>query len=477
MAVFFGSGDTRSTALNFLTMWKAAAEWEPGTTVTNEIHYETAHSGSRIDEYTLTGSFEYSVDPATLELTSLTGAVTQFDYHWEETLNGFEEASSRISDFSLDISKFDGSLTAVQLSMLIFAGDDKIEGVARPDVGFDAPYTNVLYGYGGNDTIIGGTGRDILNGGSGRDIMTGNQGDDVYYVDNARDIVREFAGEGDDLVFSSISYTLPGNVDDLRLTGAGAINGTGNAGSNTLFGNDAANILNGMDGDDAMYGGLGDDTYFVQSDGDSVYESSNAGTDLVIASINYTLDSHVENLVLRGHGNLFGVGNALANNIRGNDDANLLNAGDGNDTLYGNGGNDTLIGGKDNDTLHGDQGNDTLTGGRGAEKLYGGVGADTFILQSFRDSVLASRDTIYDFSQSQQDKIDLSIIDARTTATGNQAFTFVGTKAFSDKGGELRYFNKAGETFIYGDLDGDAGIDFSIRLKGVFDLKSSDFIL
>jgi serralysin len=79
--------------------------------------------------------------------------------------------------------------------------------------------------------------------------------------------------------------------------------------------------------------------------------------------------------------------------------------------------------------------------------------------------VLASRDTIYDFSQSQRDKIDLSILDARITATGNQAFTFIGTERFSDKGGELRYFKKDGETFIYGDLNGDTAIDFSIRLR------------
>jgi serralysin len=474
MATFFGSGDTRSTALNFLTMWKAAAEWEPGTTVTNEIHYEK-NQFFRVDEYTLTGSFEYNVDPDTLELTSLTGTVTQFDYHMEETVNVFEEASFRISDFSLDISKFDGSLSAEQLAALIFAGNDRIEGVARVENA--DPYTNFLYGYGGNDTIIGGDRRDILDGGTGRDIMTGNQGDDVYYVDNARDIVWEFVNEGDDLVLSSVSHTLAENVEDLYLTGNESINGTGNAQSNILKGNAAANILNGLAGVDHMYGGLGDDIYFVQENGDGVYEYGNEGTDLVYASVSYTLGSNVENLVLQGSGDMSGTGNSLANSIRGNSGRNTLNGGDGNDVLDGDLGNDTLNGGKNNDTLTGDRGNDVLIGGRGADRLFGGVGADTFILQSFRDSVLASRDTIYDFSQSQGDKIDLSILDARITATGNQAFTFIGTNQFSDKGGELRYFKKDGETFIYGDLDGDAAIDFSIRLKGVFDLKSSDFIL
>ncbi|MGQ3214934.1 MAG: hypothetical protein ACT6T2_28035, partial [Shinella sp.] len=287
MATFFGSGDTRSTALNFLTMWKAAAEWEAGKTATTEIHYEKL-GFYRIDQYRLTGSFEYSVDPDTLELTSLTGTVTQFDYHMEDTANVFEEASFRISDFSLDVSKFDGSLTPEQLAALIFAGNDRIEGVKRPDSDFDAPYTNTLYGYGGNDTIIGGTGRDILNGGSGRDIMTGEAGDDTYYVDNYRDVVWEFYDEGTDAVFSTISYRLPENVETLYLTGTGDDTGIGNAVNNVLGGNAGANTLDGRKGRDSMYGGAGDDTYFVDNAFDFVRELKNEGTDLVYAARSYT---------------------------------------------------------------------------------------------------------------------------------------------------------------------------------------------
>ncbi|MEK7350498.1 MAG: calcium-binding protein, partial [Nitrospirota bacterium] len=61
------------------------------------------------------------------------------------------------------------------------------------------------------------------------------------------------------------------NVENLTLTGALAINGTGNALANYLNGNSAANvltggagddILDGWEGNDVLNGGIGNDSYF-----------------------------------------------------------------------------------------------------------------------------------------------------------------------------------------------------------------------
>jgi Ca2+-binding RTX toxin-like protein len=103
-------------------------------------------------------------------------------------------------------------------------------------------------------------GNDTLNGGMGADTMTGGLGDDTYVVDNPLDLVMEDAMEGTDRVLSSVTHTLAANVENLTLTGSGAINGTGNGLGNVIAGNIGANLLAGMDGNDTMLGGAGNDT-------------------------------------------------------------------------------------------------------------------------------------------------------------------------------------------------------------------------
>jgi len=120
---------------------------------------------------------------------------------------------------------------------------------------------NILSGNALNNTLNGGGGgNDFLDGGAGADTLTGGTGDDFYVVDNAGDVVTENAAEGADLVQSSISYTLGANLENLTLTGALAINGTGNALDNRVTGNSTANTLTGLAGNDILEGGGGNDT-------------------------------------------------------------------------------------------------------------------------------------------------------------------------------------------------------------------------
>ena len=110
------------------------------------------------------------------------------------------------------------------------------------------------------NTVIGNTANNTLNGSTGADQLKGGTGNDTYVVDNVGDIVTELASGGTDLVQSSVTYTLPVEVENLTLTGTTAINGTGNALANTVTGNTANNILNGSSGADQLLGSDGNDS-------------------------------------------------------------------------------------------------------------------------------------------------------------------------------------------------------------------------
>ncbi len=109
------------------------------------------------------------------------------------------------------------------------------------------------------NTLRGNKGANRLDGGAGADMLVGGLGDDTYIVDNIGDVVQEAVGGGTDTVFSSVSYSLRSEVENLTLTGASGINGTGNAQANLLIGNAGANMLAGGAGDDTLLGERGND--------------------------------------------------------------------------------------------------------------------------------------------------------------------------------------------------------------------------
>jgi Ca2+-binding RTX toxin-like protein len=163
--------------------------------------------------------------------------------------------------------------------------------------------------------------------------------------------------------------------------------------------------------------------------------------------------------------------------LTGTQQANTLTGNYEEDTIRGMGGNDTLRGLGADDVLDGGDGQDRLIGGAGADLLTGGAKADVFELEALSDSTPTASDRILDFSRSQGDKIELVDIDANSLVAGNQAFSFIGTAAFSNVAGQLRYFQQNGDTFVAGDVNGDGAADFQLVLDPLVSLISSDFML
>jgi Ca2+-binding RTX toxin-like protein len=110
--------------------------------------------------------------------------------------------------------------------------------------------------------------------------------------------------------------------------------------------------------------------------------------------------------------------------------------------------------------------------------LTGGAQADRFIFNSITESRSGGgRDTIVDFNHAQGDRIQLSAIDANTKLAGNQAFSFIGTAAFSGVAGQLRYVKIGADSHIYSDINGDRVIDMHIISNVAANFTAADFVL
>ncbi|MFY9290726.1 MAG: calcium-binding protein [Methylorubrum rhodinum] len=377
------------------------------------------------------------------------------------------------------------------------------------------------------------TGNNVLDGSLGADTMSGGAGNDTYIVDNVGDGVVESSNKGTDSVVASVSYALSANVEALRLTGAKAINATGNALANHLIGNGAANVLDGKAGADVMEGGAGNDTYLVDHRADRIVEAFGAGTDTLVSTVSYALAAGqaVETLHFAktvGTAALDLAGNEFANTLIGSAGDNVLNGGGGADALYGGSGNDTYVVDNLNDkvseakgagtdavlssvgyalkggqeieslqllastgsaalnltgnefaqTLRGNAGANVLNGGLGNDVLTGGKGADTFAFSTALGSTHVDR--ITDFAAEDTIRLAKGIVAAIAPGQlADGAFKSVAaiSTAKLDADDRILYKQTTGELFYDADGSGTtAAVKFAV-LDNKAALTHADFLI
>jgi len=365
----------------------------------------------------------------------------------------------------------------------------------------------------------GNAGENILIGNTAVNVLRGLGGNDSYVVQNADDQVIELANGGLDTVFASVDFTLGSNIEDLVLTERGDIDGTGNAGRNTLRGNVGANVLDGGLGADVMIGGRGDDLYHVENAGDRVEELADEGFDRILTTRSYRIAAglSIEALNAADPTSLAALnltGNELNNVIGGNAGNNVLNGGGGIDTVSyanaaagvlvfvgfinpqntGGAGTDTLIGFENalgsafDDGIAGTNGANVLDGGAGADDLDGREGNDRFIVDNAGDrvfeSVGAGVDTVlaktdYTLFENQEVEVLAAFDTAATSAlalTGNNAFANtlygnMGANTLDGGGGADRLYGYGGnDTFR---IDNAADLVFEIADDGIDTLIAS----
>lgn len=384
---------------------------------------------------------------------------------------------------------------------------------------------NILDGRGGADTMSGGAGNDIYIVDDLNDIVTELDGGGRDHVETSVSgyVLPDFVETMEYTGAAAVTGT--GNTSSNEMTGGAngdTLNGMdgddtlgGEAGDDILNGGEGSDRLVGGTGADTMDGGAGNDRIVVDNAGDVAIGGSGVDTvQFVTAGLSYTLAADIEIVSNHSGGDLYLVMNALGNTYggsNGSDSVQLGAGGDtangragndnffgdaGNDYLFGDAGDDNLDGGINNDFLYGGADNDGLIGGAGADTIYGqdgddlirgdggvdflngGTGADRFYFFELGDTgnTNATADRIGDFSQAQGDIIDLSQMDA-VAGGANNAFTFIGSAAFSNVAGQLRYQQISGTTYVQGDIDGNGVGDFVIRIDGAVTLTAGNFAL
>ncbi len=411
-----------------------------GTGTTGSIYFDGGNGNDTLSASAATNVLQAHGGDGNDTLT--TGAANDFLYGeaGNDTLNGgggndqlFGGAGNNtlIGGTGFDSADYSGEPAAITVNLAAgtatngYGGNDTLSGI---EAVIGTSFGDSITGSTAAEYLIGGAGDDILAGGSGAaNTLQGGTGDDTYVVSAAGDSVIEFAGEGTDLVQTSLnSYVLAANVEKLYFTGSGGFTGVGNSDDNLIVGGsgNGSDYLIGGAGNDTLYGagglgdtlqgGTGDDLYLVEKPTDTIVEFANEGHDRVETNQTYYVTpANVEDLYYMGPlANFTGIGNDLDNTIHGGggDDTlrglggnNTLSGGTGSDTAdystagngifvnlaagtasnNGFGGSDTLdtienvLGSSSADVIIGDGGNNRLDGGLGADYLIGGAGADT----------------------------------------------------------------------------------------------------
>jgi Ca2+-binding RTX toxin-like protein len=345
---------------------------------------------------------------------------------------------------------------------------------------------DVLIGSRGNDIVFGGDGNDTALLGAGNDSFFWNPGDDNDTVEGqAGSDALEFNGAniaenidisaiGDRVRFFRDVANVTMDLNEVEGIRFRALGGADNIVINDLSGTDTTGVVVDLEG--AIGSGTGDGAL------DRVTVNGTAGND----TINVALAGGVIQVV--GTSPNVAIFHAEAT------DQLVVNGGNGNDTINaaalpsntiavtidGGNGNDILVGSQRNDVILGGAGNDVLFAVSGVDSLFGGAGQDTFMfagttLATLDTGVGANRDVIQDFGG---DIVRLIEIDANLNVAGDQAFSFIGTNAFT-AAGQVRFFlDGAGNTIVEGNVDGNPGADFQIELHSFTgQLQAGDFLL
>ncbi len=345
------------------------------------------------------------------------------------TRDGGATFFEQITGISFSAITFSNQLASDPNFLGIFANIFKAD-----DIFIGGTVGEVLHGFDGADSLVGGAGADTITGGAGNDTQEGGAGDDVFVIgnllaDHPSGPTGEVIDGGDD--FDTLRFTATGdfaltlsdNITGVELIEisdiAGDNSGTNNAsilgfrvggaytlqgnngdnrlvsglGDQTILGGDGADRIDGGEGADDLRGEGGDDTFVIDGLAVSIAHPANetidggSGTDTLrlgprsipqVVSVSANVSSiEVFEIADYDDGPTTLSGGIDASAVAG---PYTMQGSLGDDTLIAGSGGNTIDGGDGADSLVGGAGADTITGGAGNDTQEGGAGDDVFVI-------------------------------------------------------------------------------------------------
>ncbi|NKB44165.1 MAG: hypothetical protein GKS03_07765, partial [Alphaproteobacteria bacterium] len=288
--------------------------------------------------------------------------------------------------------------TYTDASLFGFSGDDTLIGNAYSNYinggsgddyidGINSSNGNVLEGGSGNDTLIGGGGADILDGGSGNDFLEGRVGadtldgglgDDILWVRYEDQVLYGGGGSDEFVMWAGSAVIMDANSNDILKIGGSNIGGV----ATDRVGNDLQIRVVGLSVPTVIV-----KDHFIASDKLQAINFIGTGD----PDLNQAFDLSLLAVDPVTGGPLSDVlqGTDFDDTIHGGASPDILHGEDGNDLLYGGHGNDFILGGEGDDVIYGGSNhsvsiNDTddfqelLDGGAGSDTIHAGESGYSF---------------------------------------------------------------------------------------------------
>ncbi len=391
------------------------------------------------------GSYSYTLDQSNADVELLNDGDTLFDefFYWITDAQGQTASAWLVIPI---IGAYDSDTPEEGVTIV---GTDDHENFAEDDAPDGQPFTtqydDVIYGFGGFDSIYAGAGDDQLYGGDGNDYLFGDVGNDSLFGGDGDDELGDTdgdnlidGGDGIDRAYLSFYYGhLDAGTGINYVHAADAVIDTGyetqtfvsieavdifaTAFDDVVVGSDYDDVIDGTSGNDTIYGGAGMDVLFLD------FRDRTEG-------VTYT---HAADGVADTGNGITTFFSMEAVGLNGSAFDDVLKLGPSGGSIQGRDGDDVLIGSGDIDFLFGDDGDDVLTGAGGDDYLYGDEGEDIATFEGrYADYMVVETDN--DFG------------------TGRPRFTVTDSQAGRD--GEDRVIDIEILAFLDGSLDLRTGV-------------------